>query len=235
MSAPAAARVRIGRYELVTPLGQGGMARVFVAINRGPLGFDKLVVVKQIRPELAQDHEFLHMFFDEARIAARLDHPNVVGTYEILHEADLYLMVMEYLEGQTLAETLQRVGRGQFPLEEHLWILSQVLAGLHYGHELHDQDGSPLGLSVVDGIQEFTYRTAELRFEGTLFKRLDWTAGGFYYDGNSASAQSVCSRMSPHISVFTSPGWQTFAVTPVPASSAARCRVSWFSATLAVA
>jgi len=59
------------------------------------------------------------------------------------------------------------------------------------GYFSTDQDGSPLGLSVVDGIQEFTYRTAELRFEGTLFKRLDWTAGGFYYDGNSASAQSV--------------------------------------------
>jgi iron complex outermembrane recepter protein len=59
------------------------------------------------------------------------------------------------------------------------------------GYFATDQDGSPLGLSVVDGIQQFTYRTNELRFEGTLLKRLDWTVGGFYYDGNSASAQSV--------------------------------------------
>jgi len=59
------------------------------------------------------------------------------------------------------------------------------------GYFSTDQDGSPLGLSVVDGIQQFTYRTDELRFEGTLFKMLDWTVGGFYYDGNSASAQSV--------------------------------------------
>ena len=60
-----------------------------------------------------------------------------------------------------------------------------------HGYFSTDQDGSPLGLSVVDGIQDFTYRTNELRFEGTLFKRLDWTMGAFYYDGNSSSAQAV--------------------------------------------
>src|SRR4051812_4435956 len=102
MSAPAPTGPRIGRYELVTQLGQGGMARVYVAVNRGPLGFDKLVVVKQIRPELASDREFLNMFFDEARIAARLNHPNVVQTHEALEEAGQYILAMEYLEGHTL-------------------------------------------------------------------------------------------------------------------------------------
>src|SRR4051812_23746080 len=133
-----AAPIRIGRYELVTLLGQGGMARVYLAVSRGPVGFNKLVVVKQVRPELAWDQEFITMFFDEARIAARLNHPNVVGTYEILQEGEQYLLVMEYLEGHSLAELLQRVGRLRVPIEEHLWVLTQVLAGLHYGHEARD-------------------------------------------------------------------------------------------------
>jgi serine/threonine protein kinase len=137
---------RIGRYEILTLLGEGGMARVYLAVSRGPVGFNKLVVVKQVRPELAWDREFISMFFDEARIAARLNHPNVVSTYEVVEEAGQYLLAMEYLEGQTLGEILNRLGRAQMPLEQHLWILCQVLAGLQYGHDLTDYDGSPLGI-----------------------------------------------------------------------------------------
>jgi serine/threonine-protein kinase len=137
---------KIGRYELVTLLGEGGMARVYLAINHGPIGFDKLVVVKQVRPELAYDRDFLTMFFDEARIASRLNHPNVVQTYEALEEDGQYLLAMEFLEGQTLSDVLRRVGRSNIPLEQHLWILAQVLTGLHYAHELRDYDGTPLDL-----------------------------------------------------------------------------------------
>jgi eukaryotic-like serine/threonine-protein kinase len=138
--------VRIGRYEVVTMLGQGGMARVYLALARGPVGFNKLVVVKQIRPELAWDEEFLTMFLEEARIAARLNHPNVVSTLEVLEEDGQYAIAMEFLEGQTLADLLRRMGRGKMPIEEHLWILTQVLAGLHYGHELRDFDGTHIGV-----------------------------------------------------------------------------------------
>src|SRR4051794_6498171 len=137
---------RIGRYEFVTLLGEGGMARVYLAVSRGPVGFNKLVVVKQVRPELAWDRDFLNMFFDEARIAARLNHPNVISTHEVVEENGQYLLAMEYLEGHTLGEILQRLGLAQMPLEQHLWILTQVLAGLQYGHELRDYDGSPLGI-----------------------------------------------------------------------------------------
>jgi serine/threonine-protein kinase len=136
--------MKIGRYELVTLLGEGGMARAYLAISRGPIGFDKLVVVKQVRPEFAHDREFLTMFFDEARIASRLNHPNVVQTYEALEENGQYLLAMEFLEGKTLSELLRRVGRSDMPLEEHLWILAQVLSGLHYAHEVRDYDGTPL-------------------------------------------------------------------------------------------
>ncbi len=137
---------RVGRYELVTMLGEGGMARVYLAINRGPVGFNKLVVVKQVRPELAWDREFLSMFFDEARIAARLNHPNVVQTYEVIEDTDQSLLAMEYLEGQTLSDVLRRIGRANMPLEEHLWILTHVLTGLQYAHDLCDYDGSALGV-----------------------------------------------------------------------------------------
>jgi len=141
-----AGATRIGRYEILTLLGEGGMARVYLALSRGPVGFNKLVVVKQVRPELAWDRDFITMFFDEARVAARLNHPNVVSTYEVVEEQGQYLLAMEFLEGQTMGEILNRLGRAQMPLDQHLWILCQVLAGLHYGHELADYDGSPLGI-----------------------------------------------------------------------------------------
>jgi serine/threonine protein kinase len=141
-----AGATRIGRYEILTLLGEGGMARVYLALSRGPVGFNKLVVVKQVRPELAWDQDFVTMFFDEARIASRLNHPNIVSTYEVVEEAGQYLLAMEFLEGQTLGEILSRLGRAQMPLDQHLWIICQVLAGLHYGHELADYDGSPLGI-----------------------------------------------------------------------------------------
>src|SRR6185503_4234664 len=137
---------RIGKYQLVTLLAEGGMARVYLAFARGPAGFDKLVVVKQIRPELAWDQDFITMFFDEARIAARLSHRNVVHTYEVVEENGLYLLVMEYLEGHTVGDVLRRVGRENMPLDQHLWILTQVLAGLSYAHDLRDYDGTPLGV-----------------------------------------------------------------------------------------
>jgi serine/threonine-protein kinase len=127
---------QIGRYELLTQLGEGGMARVYLAVSRGPVGFNKLVVVKQMRPELASDAEFLGMFSEEARIALRLHHPNIVQTYEIFEEEGHHLMAMEYLDGQSLADLLRRVGRENMPLEEHLWILTQVLAALHHAHEM---------------------------------------------------------------------------------------------------
>jgi eukaryotic-like serine/threonine-protein kinase len=137
---------RIGRHEVVCLLGQGGMARVFLALQRGAFDAAKLVVVKQLRRELAEDQEFLAMFVDEARLVLRFNHPNVVHTYEVLAEAPDYCLVMEYLEGQTLAQVLRRVTRERFPLDEQIWILSQVLAGLGYAHELKDFEGKPLGI-----------------------------------------------------------------------------------------
>src|SRR5262249_55058123 len=91
------------RYQVITTLGQAGMARVLLALSRGPAGVEKLLVVKELKAELKGDPDFLTMFLDEARIAARLNHPNVIQTYEVSSDGEHPLIVMEYLEGQALS------------------------------------------------------------------------------------------------------------------------------------
>ncbi len=142
----------VGKYRFLVELGSGGMGDVFLAVAQGPKGFNKLQVIKRLRPELAQDPEFLAMFLNEARIAARLNHPNVVQTNEVSEHEDEYFIAMEYLEGQSLygiikrAQSMQSKGGQRFPLAMHLHVLAEACEGLHYAHELVDYDGSPLYL-----------------------------------------------------------------------------------------
>ncbi len=142
MNAPET-RSSLGQYRPLAQLGQGGMARVLLVAREGPANIQKLLVVKEIREELANDAEFVTMFMDEARIATRMSHPNVVQTYEVGAEGQHYFMVMEYLEGQPMHAVLGRIKR-KLPLAVHLRILERVLAGLHYAHELRGFDGKPL-------------------------------------------------------------------------------------------
>jgi len=134
---------QLGRYELIALLGEGGMARVYAAVQRGPIA-NKLVVIKLLREQFTGDEHFVAMFTEESRIAVLLNHPNVIHTYESSSTASEYYIVMEFLEGKTLAQLIRRVGRENFPLETHLWVLCEVLAGLHYAHELQDYGGAPL-------------------------------------------------------------------------------------------
>src|SRR4051794_19884526 len=101
----------LGKYRLIAELGHGGMAEVYLAVVRGVAGFNKLMVIKQIRPQLATDPEFLGMFLDEAKLAARLAHANVVQTNEVGQEGNRYFIAMEYLDGQPLNRILHRLGR----------------------------------------------------------------------------------------------------------------------------
>lgn len=138
-----------GRYHPIAELGQGGTANVYLAVARGPSSFNKLVVLKMLKSELAHESQFRTMFLNEARLAARLNHPNVVQTNEVFEVDGRPVIVMEYLEGQTLSRILARgrdIGRGgvELPLSMHLRILVDVLTGLHYSHELCDYDGTPL-------------------------------------------------------------------------------------------
>jgi eukaryotic-like serine/threonine-protein kinase len=136
----------IGRYEIITLLGEGGMARAYLAVSHGPGGFNKLAVIKQILPKLARDAEFVAMFLDEARLAARLHHPNIVQTFDVVEHRGTYSLAMEYLEGLSLSAIYKRIHPRLLPVETHLWVLTQVLTGLHYAHTLCDYDGTPLGV-----------------------------------------------------------------------------------------
>jgi serine/threonine-protein kinase len=129
---------------VIVELARGGMGDVYLAVSQGPGGFHKLVVIKELRGSLASDHEFLTMFMAEARLSARLHHPNIVQTNEVGQDGNRYFMAMEYLEGQTLHRAIQRIPRAEFPLALQLRLLVDILGGLHYAHELVDYDGTSL-------------------------------------------------------------------------------------------
>lgn len=133
----------VGRYRVIAKLGQGGMATALLALSEGPGGFRKLSVVKQLRLDLCEDPDFVAMFLDEARIAALLNHPNVVQTNEVGAEGHIRFISMEYLQGQSLARVLYRV-QGRLPLGMHIRVIADALTGLHYVHELCDLSGQQL-------------------------------------------------------------------------------------------
>jgi serine/threonine-protein kinase len=134
-----------GKYRTLFELGQGGTANVSLAVARGPEGFKKLFVVKQLRSMYAQDPEFRAMFMTEARLSARLNHPHVVQVYEVLEQDTTPTILMEYIEGQTLDAVLA-LPDPKLPLDLHLRILADVLSGLHYSHELYDLKHVPLNV-----------------------------------------------------------------------------------------
>lgn len=137
---------RIGRYTLVRRVAMGGMAEVYLAQLRGAERFAKLVALKLILPQYAGDPEFARMFLDEARLASRLQHPNVTAVLDFGEYQGEHFITMEFVHGRHLLD-LMRAHRGR-PLtrEVALTIVSGVAAGLHHMHELRDHDGSPLGL-----------------------------------------------------------------------------------------
>ncbi len=122
------------------------MARVYLVVSEGLAGADKLVVLKLLRPELAHDEPHRAMFLDEARLAVKLDHPNIVHTYEAGEQGGLYYLMMEFLDGQPLSRLRQSNGVDHFPLALHLHVLVGLLRGLAYAHQLVDLDGSPLAI-----------------------------------------------------------------------------------------
>ncbi|MBX3226868.1 MAG: serine/threonine protein kinase [Labilithrix sp.] len=144
----AAAVTQFGKYQLFASLGKGGMADVFLSVARGQMGFNKLAVVKRLRPALAEEVAFRNMFLDEARLAARLNHPNIVHTYEVGEERGVYFIAMEYLEGQSLNKVQKELVRNKqrMPPELAARIVADALAGLGHAHELRDYDGRSLNV-----------------------------------------------------------------------------------------
>jgi serine/threonine-protein kinase len=138
----------IGRYELIRHLARGGMADVYLARMGGVAGFQKTVVVKQLLPSLARDAVFVEMFLDEARLAAQLNHANVVQIFDLGEQDGQYFIAMEYLDGPSLFRLIEasRQIQVRLPLEDGLYLLSRVLEALAYAHSRTDEHGQPLGL-----------------------------------------------------------------------------------------
>ena len=138
----------IGRYQLLAHLASGGMAEIYLARQTGIGGFEKLVVVKKILPNLAREKVFVEMFLDEAVIAAQLNHPNVVQIYDLGQSGDDYYIAMEYLEGESLGHLTSEGARVSKPLPPGLaaGVISQVCEGLAYAHAFEDDDGKPMGI-----------------------------------------------------------------------------------------
>jgi serine/threonine protein kinase len=137
---------RLDRFELIAELASGGMATVFLARLSGVAGFQRLVAIKRLHPHLAREPEFVEMFLDEARLAARIHHPNVVPIQEVGESDQGYYLVMDYIEGDTLARVLAKAAKtnSTVPYGVTIRILLDTLAGLHAAHEMKDDHGEPL-------------------------------------------------------------------------------------------
>jgi serine/threonine protein kinase len=138
---------RFGKFEVVGFLGRGGMAEVFLCRLGGLGGFNKEVVVKRILPERVADPSFLRMFLDEARVAANLNHPNIVQVFEINEADGLPYIAMEYVRGPTFSAVIRETVRAsQLHLGHVAKILSGVCEGLHHAHSALGPNREPLGL-----------------------------------------------------------------------------------------
>ena len=136
------------RYELLGELATGGMATVYLGRMRRPMGFARLVAVKCMHPQYAKDPSFASMFLDEARLTARLRHPNIVPTLDIVRGGGHLLIVMEYVEGESLSALLRlvRESESRVPVGVACAIIHDLLLGLHEAHEAKDDDGTPLAI-----------------------------------------------------------------------------------------
>ncbi len=159
--------VPFGKYELISKLAAGGMAEIYLARTKSIQGFEKYLVIKKILRNRASDPEFIRMFLDEARVAATLDHPNIVQIYDVGHVDDEYFIAMEYLRGKNLIEIVRggaKLGYSKPPLEHVCSALSAVCAGLHYAHEKRDMQGRPLEIVHRD----ITPQNIVINFDGAV-------------------------------------------------------------------
>ncbi len=149
VASPPTADARVlGRYALYDEIASGGMATVHIGRLLGPIGFSRTVAIKRLHPQYAKEPEFVSMFLDEARLAARIRHPNVVGTLDIVTLDGELFLVMEYVQGESLARLMRCVrDRGDHvPIPIAVAIIVGVLEGLHAAHEATDDQGDPLGI-----------------------------------------------------------------------------------------
>ncbi len=138
----------LGDYVLLERISTGGMAEIYKAKKRGVEGFEKIVALKKILPHLAQDEEFITMFIDEAKLASKLTHPNIVQIYELGKINDSYFIAMEYVHGKdlrTIMKRLKKEGR-EFPIDLAAYIALKMCEALDYAHRKVGEDGKPLNI-----------------------------------------------------------------------------------------
>ncbi len=134
---------RVGRYTLLYHFATGGMANLYLARFTGPDGFEKKVAIKKIHEHLNKEQDFIRMFVDEARLSARISHPNVVQVLELGTEDDTHFIAMEYVNGENLTALVRRT---KLPFSYSARVIADAAAGLHSAHELCDQDDQLLGV-----------------------------------------------------------------------------------------
>ena len=136
----------LGRYRLHGELAAGGMATVHLGRLKGEAGFSRTVAIKRLHPQYAKDPEFVAMFVDEARLAARVRHPNVVPTLDVISEGGEIFLVMEYVAGESLSRLLRTLRNKKQLVPPHIatTLLAGVLHGLHAAHEARNEQGEPL-------------------------------------------------------------------------------------------
>jgi serine/threonine protein kinase len=140
----------LGRYEVILPVAAGGMATVYLAQSRGTGGFERFVAIKLTHPHLEGiEGDFMADLLEEAKLAVRIRHPNIVPTLDVGESGKSLFLVMDYIEGDSLSGLIRRARKAgrELPLGMTMRILCDALAGLHAAHELKDDDGR--GLEVV--------------------------------------------------------------------------------------
>jgi serine/threonine-protein kinase len=137
-----------GSFEILRPLGEGGMASVHLALHRGQLGFEQLVALKTIRTPLAGKDTFRKMFLTEAHLASKLRHRNIAAVYGLQRQGDAFYLVMEYVPGCTLRDALNlAVQKGRrFSEQFAVHVAAEIADALHHAHSVRDLDGQPLGI-----------------------------------------------------------------------------------------
>jgi eukaryotic-like serine/threonine-protein kinase len=142
------APLRLGPYELLRRIATGGMAEVYLARRGGPHGFQKIVAVKRILPQYSRDADFVAMFVDEARVCARLGHPNIVQVFDFGEQDGELYMAMEYVDGTTGARLIRAAAANneELPLDVSLYVTLSLLHALEYAHSARDDGGKPLSL-----------------------------------------------------------------------------------------
>ncbi len=128
--------IRFGKYTLLRKIATGGMAEVYLAVQEGIAGFEKPVAIKEILPHLANDPRFVEMFTTEARVAARLSHPNIVQIFDLGVEQGVHFLAMEYVFGESLARVRERLqhGKRRMPVDLALYVTQSLCLALHHAH-----------------------------------------------------------------------------------------------------